>query len=125
MPRYDLVVVGSGSAGLIAAELAAQLELRVAVVEESRIGGDCLWTGCVPSKALLAAGRAAHAMRTAGTYGLRAVEPEVDLPAVWSRIRRVQEEIAAAEDSPDRLAELGVELVRGHGRLAGPHAVEV
>jgi len=125
VPRYDLVVVGSGSAGLIAAELAAQLELRVAVVEESRIGGDCLWTGCVPSKALLAAGRAAHAMRTAGTYGLRAVEPEVDLPAVWSRIRRVQEEIAAAEDSPDRLAELGVELVRGHGRLAGPHAVEV
>jgi pyruvate/2-oxoglutarate dehydrogenase complex dihydrolipoamide dehydrogenase (E3) component len=122
---YDLVVVGVGSAGLVAVEFAAQLGLRVAAVEASRVGGDCLWTGCVPSKALLASAKVAHHMRTAGGYGILSVEPEVDLEAVWRRIRAIQEEIASTDDSPDSIRERGVELLFGRARLASPHAVEV
>ena len=68
--RFDLVIVGMGSAGLTAAEFAASLDLKVAVVERDRVGGDCLWTGCVPSKALLASAKAAHTIRHASRYGI-------------------------------------------------------
>ena len=125
MSRYDLVVVGMGSGGIVAAEFAATLGLRVAGVERDRIGGDCLWTGCVPSKALLAAAKVAQHMRTADRFGIAAVEPEIDLSRVWRRIRAVQEEIAATDDSPERFEGLGVEIVRGDARLAGPNAVAV
>jgi pyruvate/2-oxoglutarate dehydrogenase complex dihydrolipoamide dehydrogenase (E3) component len=124
-PEYDLVVVGLGSAGIVAAEFAAELDLRVAAVEESRIGGDCLWTGCVPSKALLASAKVAHHMRTADGYGIAPVEPAVDLAAVWRRIKVIQEEIASTDDSPDHFAELGVELVWGRARIVGHTTVMV
>jgi pyruvate/2-oxoglutarate dehydrogenase complex dihydrolipoamide dehydrogenase (E3) component len=123
--RFDLIIVGMGSAGLVAAEFAARLGLRVAAVEAGRLGGDCLWTGCVPSKTLLAAARAAHTMRTAERHGLPSVEPEIDHSSVWRRIREVQEQIASTDDSPERYEAMGVELVRGRARLAGPHTVEV
>lgn len=123
--RYDLVVVGMGSGGMVAAEWAASLPLRVAVVERDRVGGECLWTGCVPSKALLASAKAAQVMRTAGRWGLPAVEPEIDTEAVWERIRAVQDEIAATDDNPRRFEALGVEVVRGEGHLVDPHTVAV
>lgn len=123
--RYDLVIVGLGSGGLPAAELAARLPIRVAVVERGRVGGDCLWTGCVPSKALLASARTAHAMRTADRYGLPAVDPEIDTSLVWGRIRSVQEAIAATDDSPERVRSLGLDLYEGSATLADPHTVVV
>lgn len=123
--RYDLVVVGMGSAGMVAAELAASLPLRVAVVERDRVGGECLWTGCVPSKALLASARVAHTMRTAERYGMAAHEPDIDTAAVWRRIRVVQDDIAAADDNPERFEALGVEVVRGDARLLDAHTVAV
>lgn len=123
--RYDLVVVGMGSGGMVAAEWAASLPLRVAVVERDRVGGECLWTGCVPSKALLASAKAAQVMRTAGRWGLPAVEPEIDTAAVWKRIRAVQDDIAATDDNPRRFEALGVEVVQGEGRLVDPHTVAV
>ncbi len=125
MRRYDLVVVGMGSGGIVAAEFAASLGLRVAAVERDRIGGDCLWTGCVPSKALLAAAKVAHHMRSADRFGIAPVEPEIDLSRVWRRIRAVREQIAVTDDSPERFRALGVELVHGSARLAGPNAVAV
>lgn len=126
MPRrYDLVVVGAGSGGMSAAEFAATLGLKVALVERERVGGDCLWTGCVPSKALLAAAKAAHAMRTADRFGLPAVDPEVDTEAVWERVRAVQRSIAGTDDSPERFRALGVDVVAGAARLVGPHRVAV
>lgn len=121
----DLVVVGLGSAGRTAVELAAALGAKVVAVERGRPGGDCLWSGCVPSKALLAAGRAAHTMRTAARFGIAPVEPEVDLAAAWRRIRAVQEVIAAGDDDPQRLRALGVEVVQGSARLATPNEVVV
>ncbi len=75
---FDLVIVGAGSGGLTAAESAARLGVRVALVERGRLGGDCLWTGCVPSKALLASARAVHAIRTADRFGSLVVEVDVD-----------------------------------------------
>jgi pyruvate/2-oxoglutarate dehydrogenase complex dihydrolipoamide dehydrogenase (E3) component len=122
---YDLVIVGMGSGGLSAAEFAAGLGLRVAAVERARLGGDCLWTGCVPSKALLATAKVAHTMRTAHRVGITAVEPEIDLPTVWRRVRAVQAEIAATDDNPHRYRDLGVELHTGQARLTGPTQVTV
>jgi pyruvate/2-oxoglutarate dehydrogenase complex dihydrolipoamide dehydrogenase (E3) component len=122
---YDLVIIGMGSGGLTAAKFAASLNLRVAAIERDRVGGDCLWTGCVPSKALLASAKVAQRMRTADAYGLTAVEPEIDRNVVWERIRRIQHEIAAAEDNAEHYEQLGVEVVLGEAQLAGPHAVRV
>ncbi len=122
---YDLVIVGMGSGGMVAAEFAATLDLRVAAVERGRLGGDCLWTGCVPSKALIASAKVAHHMRTADRYGITAVEPEVDSARVWRRIHSVQAEIAATDDNPARFVDLGLELIAGDARVAGPHTVAV
>ena len=122
---YDLIIVGMGSAGLVAAEFAATLDLRIAAVERDRVGGDCLWTGCVPSKALLASAKVAHHMRTAGRFGIAPVEPQVDSEKVWARIRAIQDQIAATDDSPDRYREMGVEFHFGHARLTGPNTVQV
>ncbi|MDQ3470308.1 MAG: FAD-dependent oxidoreductase, partial [Actinomycetota bacterium] len=121
----DLVIVGMGSAGMTAAEFAARLGLRVVVVERARVGGDCLWTGCVPSKALIAAARTAHDMRRADRFGLIAADPEIDLAAVWRRVRAVRTEIAAGDDDPARFARMGVDLRRGAARLTGPHEVAI
>ncbi|MCB0998899.1 MAG: FAD-dependent oxidoreductase [Acidimicrobiales bacterium] len=123
--RHDLVIVGMGSAGLAAAEFAASLELRVAAVERARIGGAAVWSGSAPSKALVAAGRLAHTVRRAGSFGVVTDEPEVDLDRVWRRIADVCRELADGDDEPDRFANTGIELVRGHGRLTGPNEVTV
>ena len=124
--RHDLVVVGMGSGGMVAAEFAAgTLGLQVAVVERGRVGGDCLWTGCVPSKALLASARAAHVMRHADRYGIRPVEPDIDSSRVWKRIRTVQQEIASTDDDPARFSAMGIDVVRGDCRVTGPHSVAV
>ncbi|MBA3861594.1 MAG: FAD-dependent oxidoreductase, partial [Solirubrobacterales bacterium] len=101
MSRFDLIVVGLGSAGMTAAQAAPRFGLRTAGVERARVGGDCLWTGCVPSKALLAAARAAHGMRHADRFGLEPVAPQIDTAKVWARVRAVQEEIAATSDSAE------------------------
>ena len=82
--QYDLVIIGMGSAGVTAAEFAAGLDLRVAAVERGPIGGDCLWSGCVPSKTLIASARVAQTVRTAADFGISAPAPEVDLDAVWA-----------------------------------------
>lgn len=123
--RFDLVIIGMGSGGMTAAEFAASLGLRVAVAERSRVGGDCLWTGCVPSKALLAAAKVAHSVGQAEEFGVGVLKPQVDRTRVWDRIRAVRQEVAATDDNPDRFRDLGVELVFGSARIADPHRVVV
>jgi pyruvate/2-oxoglutarate dehydrogenase complex dihydrolipoamide dehydrogenase (E3) component len=123
--RYDLVIIGMGSGGMVAAEFAATLDLKVAVAERSRVGGDCLWTGCVPSKALLASAKVAHHMRTAGDYGIEPVEPTVERRKVWDRIRSVQQQIAQTDDNPERYREMGIDIIMGHARITGPNTVVV
>ncbi len=122
---YDLVIVGMGSAGMVAAEFASNLDIKVAAVERDRVGGDCLWTGCVPSKALLASAKAAHTMRHADRYGLTAVEPEIDTARVFDRIRSIQGDLAATDDNADRFTEAGVHVHFGAARLTGPNTLAV
>ncbi len=95
----DLIVVGGGTAGLVSAMIAAGAGARVILIERDRTGGDCLWTGCVPSKALLAAADLAHRMRTAGAVGLEPVEPRIDLRRVMRHVHGARETIAP-QDSP-------------------------
>jgi len=125
MARYDLVIVGMGSGGMVAAEFAATIGLRVAVVERGRVGGDCLWTGCVPSKALLASAKAAHTMRVADRYGLPSVEPEIDTSLVFKRIRAIQQEVAAGDDDPERYRAMGIEVLHGTARVTGANTVRI
>jgi pyruvate/2-oxoglutarate dehydrogenase complex dihydrolipoamide dehydrogenase (E3) component len=122
---YDLIVVGMGSAGMVAAEFAPKLGVKVACVERDRVGGDCLWTGCVPSKALLASAKAAHTMRHADAYGLAAVAPRIDTARVWARIHAIQAELARGDDDPERFRAQGVDVLHGAARLTSPTTVRV
>ncbi len=115
---YDLVIVGLGSAGRAAAEMAAGLELRVAAIERGRPGGHRVWTGDVPIAALAASARVAHMMRHADHFGLRPVEPDLDLAVVWRRIRAVQAGVAADQAGVERLRDLGVDVVLGTARAS-------
>ncbi|MEA2191829.1 MAG: hypothetical protein QOI73_1950 [Solirubrobacteraceae bacterium] len=125
MARYDLIVIGMGSAGMVAAEFAPKLGLKVACVERDRVGGDCLWTGCVPSKALLASAKAAHTMRHADGYGLEAVEPQIDTQRVWARIHAIQQQLASSDDDPQRFVDAGVDVLHGDATLTSPTRVRV
>jgi pyruvate/2-oxoglutarate dehydrogenase complex dihydrolipoamide dehydrogenase (E3) component len=124
-PRYNLVVLGAGTAGLVTAAGAAGLGARVALVERELMGGDCLNVGCVPSKALLRAARAAAEVRDAGAFGVR-VPPgvSVDFPAVMERMRRLRAGLSPT-DSAARFRDLGVDVFLGEARFIGPDAVEV
>ncbi len=123
--RYHLVVIGAGTAGLISAAVAAGVGARVALVESQRMGGDCLNSGCVPSKALIRSSRVAAELRDAPALGWRVDGARADFGQALARMRRVRAEIAR-DDSAERYArELGVDVFFGHGRFAGPGAVEV
>ena len=123
--RYNLVVVGGGTAGLVTAAGAAGLGAKVALVERHLLGGDCLNTGCVPSKALLAAARAAAAVRAASGFGIHFDGTvRVDFAAVMERMRRLRADLAP-HDSARRFRELGVDVFLGAGRFTGSDRLEV
>src|SRR5260370_42419977 len=94
--EYDFAVIGAGSAGLIAADFAVRLGARVVMLEKDRIGGDCTWTGCVPSKALLRVAKVAHHARTSAQYGTPAQPPRIDMPQVRKYLRAAIDHISAA-----------------------------
>ncbi len=124
MAEFDIAVIGAGAAGLSVAAVATQLGLRVALIERGRMGGDCLNTGCVPSKSLLAASHAATDARAAGRFGVFVEEPRIDWAAVQKRVRSVIDSIAPM-DSEERFAGLGATVLRGGARFTAPGALEV
>lgn len=124
MADFDIAVIGAGAAGLSVTAVAAQLGLRVALVERGRMGGDCLNTGCVPSKALLASAHAVRAARGAGVLGIRIAEPEVDWAAVQAHVHGVIAAIAPM-DSVARFTALGATVLQGNARFVAPDALEV
>jgi len=123
--RYNMVVIGGGTAGLVTAAGAAGLGAKVALVERALLGGDCLNVGCVPSKALIRCARAAADVRTAGEFGVRVPgEPEVDFPAIMERMRRLRASISH-HDSAARFRDLGVDVFIGEGRFISGDTVQV
>jgi pyruvate/2-oxoglutarate dehydrogenase complex dihydrolipoamide dehydrogenase (E3) component len=124
--RYNLVVIGAGTAGLVTAAGAAGLGARVALVERHLMGGDCLNVGCVPSKGIIRASRAAHGARNAGEFGVSGGEGiSVDFSAVMERMRRLRSGISVHDSAARFRDELGVDVFFGEGRFTGPDVVEV
>ena len=124
-PRYNLVVIGGGTAGLVSAAGAAGLGAKVALIEKHFLGGDCLNVGCVPSKAILRAARAVAAVREAGEFGVK-VPPgtTADFGQIMERMRRLRADISP-HDSAQRFTELGVDVFLGAGQFTGPDTIKV
>lgn len=122
--RYNLVVIGAGTAGLVTAAGAAGLGAKVALIERGLMGGDCLNVGCVPSKALIRCARAAYDVHRAAEFGVRAAEPEADFPAIMERMRRLRAEMAR-HDSAGRFAGLGVDVFLGDASFVREGVVTV
>ena len=123
--RYNLVVVGAGTAGLVSAAGATALGARVALIERHLMGGDCTNYGCVPSKALIRSARAAYALREAPEFGVNLQgSSQADFPGVMERMRRLRAEISA-NDSAKRFSDLGADVYLGEARFVGRNEVEV
>lgn len=121
---FDLVIIGAGSGGLTAAGFAAQLGARVALVEKNRVGGDCTWTGCVPSKALLKVAKIAHNVRTASRYGVHTNPPVVAMEQVRKYVQGAVQQVYQFE-TPEELSQQGIEVVMGGARFLDPRTIAV
>src|SRR5260370_15453074 len=121
---YDLVIIGAGSGGLTAAGFAAQLGAKVALVEKNRIGGDCTWTGCIPSKALLKAAKVAHEVRTASRFGICSNVPAVEMTSVRAYVQQAIQQVYQFE-GPEELRKHGIEVIQGAGRFVDAKTVMV
>src|SRR5690349_11959806 len=122
--RYDLVVIGGGTAGETAARLARRKLGRVALVERERLGGDCLWSGCVPTKSMLASAKVAHSAREGATFGIETGELRVDFGAVMARKDRIVARIEQSE-LPATFRREGIEVLLGPARFGDAHRLEV
>lgn len=114
--QYDVVIIGAGAGGLIAAGFAAQLGARVALVEKDRIGGDCTWTGCVPSKALLKVAKIAHHVRTASRYGITSTPPAIEMTKVHDYVQGAVQQIYEGT-TPEALRAKGIDVYLGSARF--------
>lgn len=122
--EYDLVVIGGGSGGLVIASAAAQLKANVALVERSRLGGDCLWYGCVPSKSLIHASRVAYEVKNAARFGIYCENPQIDFAVAAGHVETAIATIQP-HDSPERFESLGVEVIFGTGEFSDRQTFEV
>jgi pyruvate/2-oxoglutarate dehydrogenase complex dihydrolipoamide dehydrogenase (E3) component len=120
--KFDIAIIGAGSGGLSVAAGAAQMGAKVVLIEKHRMGGDCLNTGCVPSKALIAAGEAAHAVRSSGIFGVNGHEPAIDFAKVHAHVHGVIGAIAP-HDSVERFERLGVKVIKAEGRFVSPSTI--
>src|SRR5213594_1577231 len=118
----NLVVIGAGSAGLVSAYIAAAVKAKVTLIEKDKMGGDCLNTGCVPSKALIKSARVLAQMRSAADYGLRAPSIDFDFADVMERVQRVVRTVEP-HDSVERYTQLGVECLQGEAKITSPWTV--
>ena len=121
---YDLVAIGAGTAGLVASGGAALLGARAALIERADLGGDCLVTGCVPSKTLIASAKVAHTARRSASFGVRTGPVEVDVPAVMERVRRVRADVAR-HDGAEGMRKRGVDVLFGTARFTGPKTLDL
>ena len=120
----NLVVIGAGSAGLVTAYIAAAVKAKVTLIEKHKMGGDCLNTGCVPSKALIRSAKLLSHMRRSREFGMRSAEVDFDFAEVMERVQRVVRSVEP-HDSVERYSALGVECIHGEARITTPYTVEV
>ncbi len=120
----NIVVIGAGSAGLVSAYIAAAVKAKVILIEKHKMGGDCLNTGCVPSKALIKSASIAKTIKNADDYGVEATLDKVDFKAVMQRVHKVIEKIEP-HDSVERYSKLGVDCIQGEAKILSPWKVEV
>lgn len=121
---YNMVVIGAGSAGLVTSYISAAVKAKVALIEKHKMGGDCLNTGCVPSKAIIRSAKLAHQMKNAQKYGLKNHQPEINFSEVMGRVHQVIKEIEP-HDSVERYRSLGVECLTGNAQIISPWEVKV
>ncbi|MDZ7790494.1 MAG: FAD-dependent oxidoreductase [Xanthomonadales bacterium] len=120
---YNLVVIGAGSAGLVSAYIGSAVKAKVALIEKNKMGGDCLNTGCVPSKALIRTARVMADARNSKRFGVRRMETELDFADVMARVREVIRKIEP-HDSPERYENMGVDVIEAEAKLVSPWEVE-
>ena len=125
MPEsFDVVVIGGGTAGLVTASGCARLGRKVALIEREALGGDCLWTGCVPTKALVASAKLAHQMRNASAWGLEPVTPKVTPKSVMDAMRETRR-VISRHDDPEKFRKLGIDVIEGQATLLGDGEIDV
>lgn len=124
MPEYDLAILGAGAAGLTAADFAVHTGAKTVLLENDRIGGDCTWTGCVPSKSLIKVATVAHHARTASRYGVQVTAPIVDMAQVRSWLQSTIQQIYAPTE-PDNLRRKGMDVLLGPTRFLDSHSLQV
>ncbi|HEY8130929.1 MAG TPA: FAD-dependent oxidoreductase [Thermoanaerobaculia bacterium] len=122
--KFDVVVIGGGTAGLVTASGCARLDRRVALIQRDALGGDCLWTGCVPTKALVASAKLAYQMRHADGWGLEPVSLKIPAKSIMESMREAQR-IAGRHDDPEKFRKLQIDVIEGSARLASARTVEV
>ena len=123
--KRDLIIIGGGAGGLVVASVASQLGLKVTLIEkQEKLGGDCLHTGCVPSKTLIHVAKVVSLMRRGAEFGLDPVEPAIDLGKVQDHIQSVIDQIQPNDD-PERFRAYGCEVLFGEARFIGTHTVQI
>ncbi|RKU26574.1 pyridine nucleotide-disulfide oxidoreductase [Candidatus Poribacteria bacterium] len=125
LENYDIAIIGGGSAGLVVAIAGVKIGKKTVLIEKHRIGGDCLWTGCVPSKALLKVAKVAHYLKHSGNYGIDRTEQKIDWGSVKKYIQDAQHTIEEEHDNPERFRDMGVEVVFGNGHFQNPNTFVV
>ncbi|MDR9416678.1 MAG: FAD-dependent oxidoreductase [Gracilimonas sp.] len=122
---FDMIVIGGGAAGLTASGLAANFGAKTMMIEADRLGGDCTWTGCIPSKTLLKAGKIARQIKDAGKYGLTNSEPKIDFKKVMKHVDEVRKEVYEDADRPEIFEEMGIEVVFGEAKFLDSHTIQI
>jgi len=122
---YDVLVIGGGAGGLSSAGIATNLGAKTAMVEREALGGDCTWTGCIPSKTLLKAAKVVHQARNASRYGLTDQPFEVDFPGVMEHVRAVRREVYEDADRPEIFEDMGIDVLSGTARFVDSHTVSI
>jgi dihydrolipoamide dehydrogenase len=121
---YNIIVIGAGSAGLVSAYIGSVVKAKVAIIEKHKMGGDCLFTGCVPSKALIRTGKILSYIKRSQDFGLKSAQVDFEFTDVMERVQNVIQKIEP-HDSSERYTKLGVDCITGSAKILSPHAVEV
>ena len=122
---YDVIVIGGGAGGLSAAGIATNLGAKTTMIERDALGGDCTWTGCVPSKTLLKAATVVHQARTASKYGLTDQPVDVDFAGVMDHVRQVRQEVYEEADAPEIFEDLDIDVRQGDAHFIDAHTVAI